>query len=55
MKAQMCPKFGWLCDYQTGLSIRPATKGEKAQSTLASHSDGGVGAFKVEGKTCYVS
>lgn len=51
----LCPKFGWLCNYQTGLAVRAATRSERAQSILASYSDGGIGVIRINGIAVYVS
>ena len=48
-------KYGWLCDYATGETIRPATEEELKASLKAARRDGGVGAFvSDDGQTVYV-
>ena len=44
-----------LCNYQTGESIRQATDAEVCDCAVAQSSDGGVGAFAIEGITCCVN
>lgn len=43
-----------LCDYETGNTIRPATKKEQHASTEAARTDGGAGVIEVDGRSCYV-
>lgn len=46
---------GYLCDYRTGATIRPATRAELLESLEAAEDDGGVGAFQLEdGRVVYV-
>lgn len=45
---------GDLCDYVTGEFLREATISEVIESIEAGEIDSGVGAFSVDGRTCYV-
>lgn len=46
--------FGDLCDLNTTERLRPATRDELIASLEAAELDGGAGAIKVDGRTCYV-
>lgn len=45
---------GYLCNYQTGERIRPATEEELADSEAAAQYDGGAGVIDVDGVSCFV-
>lgn len=53
--ATSIPKYGWLCDYETGEAIRQATKDEFAKSIDAASRDGGSGVIVIDGRSVYVS
>lgn len=45
---------GYLCNYQTGERIRPATDEEQFDSQEAAQYDGGAGVIEVDGVSCFV-
>ena len=53
---EMKNKYGTLCDYKTGQSIRPATEQEWRDSREAEQSNigGGTGVIEVDGRSVYV-
>lgn len=49
-------KYGWLCDYETGNPMRPATEAECRASLQAAISDGGAGIITLSnGQAAFVT
>lgn len=49
-------EYGWLCDYETGNPMRPATEAELGESLQAAISDGGAGIIILSnGQAAFVS
>lgn len=47
-------RFGRLCEYRTGRTLRAASEAERAASRAAARNDAGRGVILVDGASCYV-